>query len=77
MKVSDALNIAKSFAIVQLNADIESLTFVSARSIGTVWQIVCALKETNATTPHGTIICISDKTGEVISFTSQTIKELV
>lgn len=74
MKLPDALNIAKSFAVVQLNADIESIRFVSAKQVGTSWEISVFFKEKVLNVGYVDTLCISDVSGEVTSFTTQALK---
>ena len=76
VKVSDALNIAKSFAVVQLNADLDSINFLSAKVVGSNWEIICVFKDKNAKVGIGTTICISDTSGEVTGFTTKAVKAL-
>lgn len=74
MKLPNALNIAKSFAVAQLSADVNSITFISATLVGTTWEIMCSFKENDAKVNYGTTIYVSDISGEVKSFTTLVAK---
>lgn len=74
LKLPNALNIAKNFAINQLNAVGESVTFISANLVGTNWEITCSFKEKTAKMNYGTTIYVSDISGEVTSFTTLAAK---
>ena len=76
MKLSDALNIAKSFSVVQFNADIESIRFIGAKLVGTNWEIDIFFKEKNLAVSYINTVCISDISGEVTSFRTLTAKAL-
>ena len=76
VKVADALNIAKSFAVVQLNADIESIRFIGAKLVGKDWEIDVFFKEKNLKIAYVNTICISDTSGEVTNFSTRTAQAL-
>jgi len=70
LKIQDVLTAARSFLLLQLNADYSSIKFSGAKFISGTWTVGCSYEEKASTTRRGIVLQISDSTGEVISFTS-------
>jgi hypothetical protein len=68
MKLPDVLVAARSFIVLNLNPDYETIKFLAATHTSNIWEVKSVFKDKNLNLVYTVTLCISDITGEVTSF---------
>jgi len=73
LEIEEVLNIARSFVLLQLNGDVNTMKFLSANYQTGYWIVKCYFKDKQTTTYFNAAITIHDNTKKVESFNTQII----